>query len=160
MKKIVSIFLAGILLSTALSSPLPASAATKKSTGLSKVCRKVIPLGYHVLYKFQASGHLATTDRASSCSMIFGPGSPTPASHALNLYDKNGKSLSVFREYTRRHGNDGSFYNARFYTYSPTCGAIAALAKKRTHSTIAYVQIDNRVCYKLNTLYGRQGAAY
>ena len=155
-------FVAG-LLAVGLSLPAQSIAARKQEPpdpGLLEVCKKIIPLGYHQLYKFEASGHLAGTIWANSCSFICGPGAPTPSPDKLGIFDKQGRFLSMFRVYARRHGNDGSFYNARFYTYSPACSTIARRAKRKTGSPEGYIGIGNKTCIKINNLFGREGAAF
>lgn len=142
----------------AVSFPSTGSAAVSKQDqvkGLAKVCKKVTGFGYHVLYKFSASGHLATTNRANSCSLIYGPGASAPSANSLPLYDSSGKKLNTFRNYARN-----GFYKARFYTYGASCGSVAAAAKKRTKSSAGYIGVGKGLCLKVKTLYGRQGAAY
>lgn len=161
MKSLCSLIIAGALLvcinsASAATTVKPTATATPKPTGLEKVCRKIFNLSYHQLYKFQASGHLATTDRANSCSFICGPGSWAPASNYLPLYDAKGHLLSSFRNYARN-----GFYKARFYTYSPRCNDIATRAKRANKGkATGYIGIGKKQCIKINNLYGREGAAY
>ncbi|NMC61583.1 MAG: hypothetical protein GYA55_00290 [SAR324 cluster bacterium] len=135
---------------------LEVSAATRPTnTRLRKVCPRIYSLGYHQLYKYEASGHLASSDRARSCSFIGGPGAPSVPLNYLPIYDKFGNQLSGFKNYAR-----GGYYAYRFYTYGLSCAGIAAKAKKNTGSSTAYVKLRNDACVIIPNLYQRHGRAY
>lgn len=151
-KILLSLVIASLVLFTQAA---PVSAEAGVSDGLKKVCPRITNLGFHQLYKFQASGHLAGTDRANSCSFIGGPGAPEISSNWLPLYDGSGRKLSVFRNYARN-----GFYHYRFYTYHPTCTQIVKLARKHTKKSIGYVKVSSKYCIKVPNLAGRNGAAY
>lgn len=121
--------------------------------GVSRVCPRITGLGPHQLYKFNTSGHLATTDRARACSFIGGRGSYVPGPGSLNLYDKNGNAIGVFRVYAKF----GSVYNFRYYTSGPSCSVIAGSARSRTGSSEGYISLGNGTCIRINNLYGREG---
>ncbi len=141
---------------TATVTPKPTATVKPKPTGLARVCRKIKKLSYHQLYKFQASGHLAGTERARSCSFICGPGAGAPASNYLPIYDAKGRKLSTFRNYARN-----GFYKARFYTYRPSCYEIATRAKRANRGkAVGYIGVGKKQCIKIKNLFGREGAAY
>ncbi|NMC63907.1 MAG: hypothetical protein GYA55_12155 [SAR324 cluster bacterium] len=123
------------------------------SEGLGKVCPKIISLGYHQLYKYSASGHLAGSDRARACSFIGGSGASVPSASSLPIYDKSGQVLSTFKAYAKY----GRIYRFRFYTYSPPCSEIAYTAKRRTGSAEGYIGLGGGTCIKIGNLYGREG---
>lgn len=130
--------------------------AYPSALGVNRVCHRIFPLGYRQLYKFSASGHLGTTDRAHSCSFIGGYGASVPGPSMLPLYDRNGNLISSFRMYAKF----GTTYAFRYYTYAPTCSQIAGSAKAKTGSSEGYIGLGNGSCIKINNLYSREGAVY
>lgn len=145
---------------TATPEVTPTATPTATPNPLAAVCKKIIRLRYHQLYKFQASGHLKGTIWEHSCSFICGPGAPTPKLNNLKIFDKKGNYLSAFRCFARRHGNDGSTYNGRFYTLHPTCSKIVRKARQNTGSAQGYIAIGNDTCIKIKNLAGREGSAF
>lgn len=129
----------------------------KVNPKLAKVCKRIVPIGYHQLYKAEASGHLAGTIYANSCSFICGKGSSTPPVGWIPIYDKKGHFLSSFQRYSWEIGTE---YNARFYTLSPSCATIATTAYQKTRSAEGYLGIGNRTCIKVNNLFGREGSVF
>jgi hypothetical protein len=129
--------------------------AKKPGAGLEKVCPKIQVLGGNILYKYQASGHLANTERGSSCSFIYGPGNNSyPRQTNLPLYDSKGNQLGTFVAYQL----GGCPYPARWYTRGPSCSQIANSAVAKTKSPAGYIGVGKGLCYKVNNLRGRQGS--
>ena len=130
------------------------SQGTTPSGSLAQVCPKVSVLGGNMVYKYQASGHLGGTDRASSCSFIYGPGNNSyPRQRILPLYDESGNFLANFVAYEL----GGCPYPARWYTSGPTCSQIAGSAAQRTGKYSGYIAIGGGLCLKVNDMRVRQG---
>jgi hypothetical protein len=131
------------------------SMAAEVDPALAKVCKKIVVLGGNIVYKFQASGHLARTDRSASCSFIYGPGNCYYTHRSfLPIYDSKGKKVSTFVAYEL----GGYPYPARWYTHGPSCSQVANSAKKHSRSYAGFIQLDNKTCLKVNDLRQRQGS--
>ena len=128
--------------------------ASEARADLAAVCPKIQNLSAPALYKYSASGHLASSDRARSCSLIYKKGSSYPRVGSIPMYDANGKLLSSFRAYAM----GGPIYGARYYTRTPACSVIAATAKRRAGKAEGYIKINRTTCLKVGNLYGRQGS--
>ncbi|NMC63639.1 MAG: hypothetical protein GYA55_10805 [SAR324 cluster bacterium] len=140
--------------------PTPTPSSTPTVNPLRKVgCRRIVKLGANgarVLYKYQASGHLAGTERARSCSLIYGKGNNTfPRQKYLYFYDKSGVRLGVFKNFAM-FGRD---YAARWYTLGsgPSCYEMAARARKRTRRYLGYISLQNGSCFEIKDIRKRQG---
>jgi hypothetical protein len=139
------------------STPGGGTAGPNPGGSLGAVCTSVSVLAGNILYKFQASGHLASTDRSNSCSFIYGPGNNGyPRQNTLPLYDGQGNLLANFIAYEL----GGCPYPARWYTSGggPSCSQIANTAAQRTGNYSGYIGIGGGVCLKVNDLRSRQGS--
>ena len=137
--------------------PTVTRTATATPTGLDKVCKTKLKWQRYMLYKYQASGHLGSSDRAKSCSLIYGKANQSyPRLRYLPLYNIKGKLLGTFINYAM----GGSIYAARWYTAGagPSCATIAATAKKQTKSYGGYIGVGSKKCFYVPNLTGRYGS--
>ncbi len=141
-----------------------ASAQTPTPTpaGIDSICTQVVNVGVgqgrNILHKSQASGHLAATGRARSCSLIYGSGNYSyPSLRKLRIYDSLGGELpNSFYAYEL----GGCPFPARYYTgvKGQSCARLQATLMARQGTREAYIKIANNKCLHLSDLRGRQGS--
>lgn len=163
MRSVLCILAAALFASTCfaedVATPVPTATPRPHRSKLSRVCPTIKLLKSPVVYGYEATRHISGLDKAASCALTFSVTGKAywPRQRLVPLYDEKGKVLSNFIMFSQF----GEVYAARFYTpYNPICVQIAAMAKKRTGKTTGYVKVSKNVCWKINSLYQRQGAGW
>ena len=95
-------------------------ALARRATPKAVTCSKIVSLGNNTLYKRDASGHLANTDRARACSLITGIGGAIYPS-SVPLLNSKFQQISTFKAYQI----GGYPFRYRAYTYGTPCSTLA-----------------------------------
>ena len=112
-----------------------AAKATPAATTNSP-CKKIYSLGNNVLYKRDASGHLANTDRSQACSLITGVGGAIFGSY-VPLLNSKFQQINTFKAYQV----GGYPFRYRAYTYGTPCSTLS-----RQNKAPWYASIGNGKC--------------
>jgi hypothetical protein len=163
MKLCAGLFGAFIIVASACVASAQAPTPTPSGTpSIAEICPNVITVGKvggkNILHKSQASGHLQSTGRSDSCTLIWGSGNyGYPFKRKLPIYDTlGGKLPNSFYAYEL----GGCPFPARFYTgvTRQSCKGLQDILRRRQGSREAYVKVSDTTCLRIKDLKGRQGS--